>query len=70
MPAIYGCCVLAPSSHQTRLAPGWAGRARLAIQEGSGIGGAISNGCLRAAGNDMRYLKDALPLGTQVVVHE
>jgi lipoprotein-anchoring transpeptidase ErfK/SrfK len=42
----------------------------LAIHAGSGIGSAISNGCLRAAETDMRYLMELLPLGTQVVVHD
>lgn len=70
MPSIYGCCTLALSGHQTRLAPGWAGGDRLAIHAGSGIGSAVSNGCLRAAEPDMRYLMELLPLGTQVVVHD
>jgi hypothetical protein len=70
MPSIYGCCTLALSGHQTRLAPGWTGGDRLAIHAGSGIGSTISNGCLRAAETDMRYLMELLPLGTQVVVHD
>jgi len=70
MPSIYGCCTLALSGHQTRLAPGWTGGDRLAIHAGSGIGRAVSNGCLRAAETDMRYLMELLPLGTQVVVHD
>jgi lipoprotein-anchoring transpeptidase ErfK/SrfK len=70
MPSIYGCCTLALSGHQTRLAPGWTGGDRLAIHAGSGIGGAVSNGCLRAAESDMRYLMELLPLGAQVVVHD
>lgn len=70
MPSIYGCCTLALSGRQTRLAPGWTGGDRLAIHAGNGIGGAVSNGCLRAAETNMRYLMAMLPLGTQVVVHE
>jgi lipoprotein-anchoring transpeptidase ErfK/SrfK len=70
MPSIYGCCTLALSGHQTRLAPGWNGGDRLAIHAGSGIGSAVSNGCLRASETDMRYLMELLPLGTQVVVHD
>jgi lipoprotein-anchoring transpeptidase ErfK/SrfK len=70
MPSIYGCCTLALSGRQTRLAPGWTGGDRLAIHAGSGIGGAVSNGCLRAGEADMRYLMEILPLGTQVVVHD
>ena len=70
MPSIYGCCTLALSGRQTRLARGWTGGDRLAIHAGSGIGGAVSNGCLRAGETDMRYLMAMLPLGTQVVVHD
>jgi lipoprotein-anchoring transpeptidase ErfK/SrfK len=70
MPSIYGCCTLALSGRQTRLARDWRGGDRLAIHAGSGIGGAVSNGCLRAVETDMRYLMSMLPLGTQVVVHD
>jgi lipoprotein-anchoring transpeptidase ErfK/SrfK len=70
MPSIYGCCTLALSGRQTHLAPGWTGGDRLAIHAGSGIGSAVSNGCLRAAETDMRYSMGLLPLGTQVVVHD
>lgn len=68
-PSLYGCCVLALSAHQTNLSPGWEGGDRIAIHEGHGIGGAVSNGCLRAAWADMRYLMARLPLGAQVVIH-
>jgi lipoprotein-anchoring transpeptidase ErfK/SrfK len=67
--SVYGCCVLALSGRQTRLPASWSGGDRLAIHAGSGIGGAISNGCLRARSADMRYLLATLPLGTQVVIH-
>jgi lipoprotein-anchoring transpeptidase ErfK/SrfK len=67
--SVYGCCVLALSGRQTRLAAGWSGGDRLAIHAGSGMGGAVSNGCLRAHSGDMRYLLATLPLGTQVVIH-
>jgi lipoprotein-anchoring transpeptidase ErfK/SrfK len=70
MPSLYGCCTLALSGRQTRLAPGWLGGNRLAIHAGSGIGSAVSNGCLRAGDANMRYLMELLPLGTQVVVHD
>jgi lipoprotein-anchoring transpeptidase ErfK/SrfK len=69
-PSVYGCCAIALSGRQTRLARGWNGGDRLAIHAGSGIGGAVSNGCLRAATRDMRFLMKVLPLGTQVIVHE
>ena len=70
MPSIYGCCILALSGRQTHLSPGWNGGDRLAIHVGSGVGGAVSTGCLRAGESDVRYLMATLPLGTQVVVHE
>jgi lipoprotein-anchoring transpeptidase ErfK/SrfK len=68
-PSVYGCCAIAPSGRQTIPTPGWQGGDRLAIHAGSGVGSAISNGCLRAASSDMRFLMRVLPLGTQVVVH-
>ena len=68
-PSIYGCCAIALSGRQTRPTPGWSGGSRLAIHAGSGIGSAISNGCLRATPSDMRYLMRTLSLGTQVVIH-
>jgi lipoprotein-anchoring transpeptidase ErfK/SrfK len=68
-PSLYGCCAIALSGRQTRPTPGWSGGNRLAIHAGSGTGAAVSNGCLRAAARDMRFLMRVLPLGTQVVVH-
>jgi lipoprotein-anchoring transpeptidase ErfK/SrfK len=68
-PSLYGCCVLALSAHQTRMAPGWRGGDRVAIHEGGGLGSAVSNGCLHARASDMRYLMKRLPVGTQVVIH-
>jgi L,D-transpeptidase catalytic domain len=68
-PAAYGCCILALSAHQARLAPGWPGGDRLAIHAGGGAGTATSNGCLKAARADMRWLMARVPLGTQIVIH-
>jgi lipoprotein-anchoring transpeptidase ErfK/SrfK len=68
-PAAYGCCILALSAHQAHLAPGWPGGDRLAIHAGGGAGTASSNGCLKAATNDMRWLMARVPLGTQIVIH-
>jgi len=67
-PAIYGCCLLALSGHQTHLPPGWRGGDRLAIHEGDGIGQEVSAGCLRGSRTNLRYLMRTIPLGTQVVV--
>lgn len=69
-PSYYGCCAIALSGRQTVPTSGWDGGARLAIHAGTGIGTAISNGCLRATPWNMRFLMRTLPLGTQVVVHE
>jgi lipoprotein-anchoring transpeptidase ErfK/SrfK len=69
-PSVYGCCAIALSGRQTQPTPGWSGGDRLAIHAGSGIGAAVSTGCLRAASSDMRFLMRTLPLGTQVVVHQ
>jgi L,D-transpeptidase catalytic domain len=66
--AVYGCCILALSGHQTNLPPGWTGGDRLAFHGGS-TGGAVSTGCLHAAESDLRYLMRLVPLGAQVVIH-
>jgi hypothetical protein len=70
MPSIYGCCILVLSGRQTHMPPGWYGGDRLAIHVGSGVGGAVSAGCLRAGESDVRFLMATLWLGTQVVVHQ
>lgn len=66
--AVYGCCILALSGHQTNLPPGWTGGDRLAIHGGS-TAGAVSTGCLHAATADLRYLMRSVPLGTQITIH-
>ena len=65
--AVYGCCILALSGHQTNLPPGWTGGDRLAIH--GGTTGAVSTGCLHAADSDLRYLMRVVPLGAQIVIH-
>jgi len=65
----YGCCILALSGHQPRLAQGWTGGDRLAIHgtpTPSTIGEATSLGCLRARDDDMRELLRVARLGTRV----
>jgi hypothetical protein len=66
--AVYGCCILALSGHQTNLPPGWTGGDRLAIHGGS-TGGAVSTGCLHADERGLRYLMRLVPLGAQIVIH-
>jgi L,D-transpeptidase catalytic domain len=69
--ASYGCCILALSGRQPNLPEGWSGGDRLAIH-GSPTptwGQAVSNGCLHADENDLRFLMQAVPLGTSVKIH-
>src|SRR6266508_1205184 len=67
----YGCCILALSGRQPNLPEGWSGGDRLAVHGSPTTpwGHAVSNGCLHAAENDLRYLMKTVPLGTQVSVH-
>ncbi|HEY3021220.1 MAG TPA: L,D-transpeptidase [Solirubrobacteraceae bacterium] len=65
----YGCCIVALSGHQTRLAQGWTGGDRLAVHGTSApstVGAAASLGCLRAAKADMRRLLRIARLGARV----
>ena len=67
----YGCCVLALSGHQTRLPPGWPGGDRLAVHatsDLSGLGNAVSLGCMRSDPRDARWLIKRVPLGTSVFI--
>lgn len=67
----YGCCVVALTGHQTRLPAGWPGGDRLAIhatQDVSGLGEAVSLGCMRSHPRDARWLMETVPLGTPVFV--
>ena len=67
----YGCCILALSGRQPNLPEGWSGGDRLAIH-GSPTptwGQAVSNGCLHADEDDLRYLMTIVPLGTSVQIH-
>jgi lipoprotein-anchoring transpeptidase ErfK/SrfK len=69
--AAYGCCALALSGHQPRVAQGWAGGDRLAIHgtsEPQTIGRAASLGCLRARDGDARWVVQHVFLGTIVEI--
>jgi hypothetical protein len=69
----YGCCVVALTGHQTKLPEGWPGGDRLAIHatsDLSGIGEAVSLGCMRVDPEDARWLMKAVPLGTPVFIDE
>lgn len=67
----YGCCVVALTGHQTRLPEGWPGGDRLAIHATSdetGLGRAVSLGCMRSRPAVARWLMETLPLGTPVFI--
>ena len=69
----YGCCVVALTGHQTKLPEGWPGGDRLAIHatgDVSGLGEAVSLGCMRSDPKDARWLMETVPLGTPVFVSE
>jgi hypothetical protein len=69
----YGCCVVALTGHQTKLPEGWPGGDRLAIHatsDLSGLGQAVSLGCMRSDPKDARWLMESVPLGTPVFVSE
>lgn len=68
----YGCCVVALTGHQTKLPVGWPGGDRLAVhatEDTSGLGQAVSLGCLRADPKKARWMLETLPLGTPVFIH-
>jgi hypothetical protein len=66
--SVYGCCILGLTAHQPHPPAGWsASRAYfIAIHGGSGIGAAVSAGCLHASEADLRFLMRWIPLGTAV----
>jgi hypothetical protein len=67
----YGCCVVALTGHQTELPEGWPGGDRLAIHatsDLSGLGEAVSLGCMRTDPKDARWLMESVPLGTPVFI--
>jgi lipoprotein-anchoring transpeptidase ErfK/SrfK len=65
----YGCCILALTGHQSKIAQGWGGGDRIAIHATPHtwtIGKAISHGCVRASNAALRQLMDRVRLGTPV----
>jgi lipoprotein-anchoring transpeptidase ErfK/SrfK len=68
----YGCCILALTAHQPKIAQGWGGGDRVAIHatpDTSALGKAVSHGCVRASNRALRQLMRAVRLGTPVTVH-
>jgi L,D-transpeptidase catalytic domain len=67
----YGCCILALSATQPHVPAGWGGGNRIAIHgtlSHSGLGRAVSSGCLHAADADLRDLMRVVPVGAPVVI--
>lgn len=67
----YGCCILALSTIQTHLPPGWSGDNRMAIHGAaseSSVGINRSAGCLRARARTLRKLMRLVLIGTRVVI--
>lgn len=67
----YDCCALALTGHQTNLPEGWPGGDRLAVhatRDTTGLGQAVSLGCMRADPRDARWMLRAIPLGAPVFV--
>jgi hypothetical protein len=63
----YGCCILALTAHQENLRTTWSGSGtRIGIH--AGALGAVSNGCLHASENALRFLMTRVPLGTPVTI--
>lgn len=66
---VYGCCALALTARQPRLAQGWGGGDRIAFHAtlaAGTIGTAASHGCLRTSTRDVRRLVRSVPLGSPV----
>jgi lipoprotein-anchoring transpeptidase ErfK/SrfK len=69
----YGCCILALTAHQPKIAQGWGGGDRVAIHatpDDGVIGKAVSHGCLRGTNKALRQLMRRVRLGTPVTVHQ
>jgi lipoprotein-anchoring transpeptidase ErfK/SrfK len=65
----YGCCILALTGHQPKIAQGWGGGDRIAIHATPAtwsLGKAVSHGCVRAANATLRTLMRQVRLGTPV----
>ena len=67
----YGCCAVATTARQLNLPSGWLGGDRIAIHGTSGpLGVAASNGCVRAADEDVSALVDRVQLGSPVIIRQ
>ncbi len=67
----YGCCAVATTARQLHLPSGWLGGDRIAIHGTTGpLGVAASNGCVRAADEDVSALVDRVRLGSPVIIRQ
>ena len=68
---VYGCCAVATTARQLNLPSGWLGGDRIAIHGTTGpLGVAASNGCVRAADEDVSALVDRVRLGSPVIIRQ
>jgi hypothetical protein len=70
---VYGCCAVALTANQPNLPSGWLGGNRIAVHGNGGgdpLGVAASNGCLRAADEDVSALVDWVDLGAPVLIRQ
>jgi lipoprotein-anchoring transpeptidase ErfK/SrfK len=68
----YGCCILALTARQPKIAQGWGGGDRVAIHatpDTSVLGKAVSHGCVRGSNPALRRLMRQVRLGTPVTIH-
>jgi hypothetical protein len=66
---VYGCCILGLTAHQkvpAGLSPDYT--YMIGIHGGSGLGDAVSFGCLHMTEPALHYLMRSVPLGTPVVI--
>jgi lipoprotein-anchoring transpeptidase ErfK/SrfK len=67
----YGCCILALTAHQPKIAQGWGGGDRVAIHatpDVSVLGKRVSHGCVRATNAALHRLMRQVRLGTPVTI--
>jgi lipoprotein-anchoring transpeptidase ErfK/SrfK len=68
----YGCCILALTAHQPKIAQGWGGGDRVAIHatpDTSVLGRRVSHGCVRATNKALHRLMRQVRLGAPVTIH-
>ena len=68
----YGCCILALTARQPKIAQGWGGGDRVAIHatpDTGVLGKAVSHGCVRASNKALHELMRRVRLGTPVTIH-